>query len=98
MGPTWLRLKLLLTFFCADLSVRPVDEWQLKSALLAFLRNLERGEAYQSLAPTLWDIDFRSAIAQAELEDREQQASYHRLAFHRTDGTGDVLIETTRPG
>ncbi|XP_040381630.1 A-kinase anchor protein 17A [Oryza brachyantha] len=33
------RLKLLLTFFRADLSVRPVDEWQLKSALLAFLRD-----------------------------------------------------------
>lgn len=33
------RLKLLLTFSRADLSVSPVDEWQLKSALLAFLRN-----------------------------------------------------------
>ena len=33
MGPTWLRLKLLLTFFCADLSVRPVDEWQLEMAM-----------------------------------------------------------------
>ncbi|SPT17167.1 unnamed protein product [Triticum aestivum] len=33
------RLKLLLSFSRADLSVSPVDEWQLKSALLAFLRN-----------------------------------------------------------
>lgn len=33
------RLKLLLTFFRADLTVRPLDEWQLKSALLAFLRD-----------------------------------------------------------
>ncbi|HBR88845.1 MAG TPA: valine--tRNA ligase, partial [Microbacterium sp.] len=41
--------------------------------------------------------DFRSAIAQAELEDRDQQASYHRIAFHKSDGSGDVHIETTRP-
>ena len=37
----------------------------------AFLRLLRRGEAYQLEAPTLWDIDFRTAVAQAELEDRE---------------------------
>lgn len=76
---------------------RTISDDTIRVSQLAFLRNLERGEAYQSLAPTLWDIDFRSAIAQAELEDREQQASYHRLAFHKSDGSGDVHIETTRP-
>ncbi|HEX6444790.1 MAG TPA: class I tRNA ligase family protein, partial [Streptosporangiales bacterium] len=62
---------------------------------LAFLRNLRRGEAYQSDAPSLWDVDFRTAVAQAEVEDREVAGAYHALAFH-ADGT-DVLIETTRP-
>ncbi|MDY0829499.1 valine--tRNA ligase [Microbacterium sp. BG28] len=76
---------------------RTISNDTIRTSQLAFLRNLERGEAYQALAPTLWDIDFRSAIAQAELEDREQQASYHRLAFHKTDGSGDIQIETTRP-
>jgi valyl-tRNA synthetase len=76
---------------------RTISNDTIRTSQLAFLRNLERGEAYQALAPTLWDIDFRSAIAQAELEDREQQASYHRLAFHKTDGSGDIHIETTRP-
>jgi hypothetical protein len=38
----------------------------------AFLRNLARGEAYQQDAPTLWDVDFRTAVAQAEMEDRER--------------------------
>jgi len=64
---------------------------------LAFLRNLERGEAYQSDAPTLWDIDDRTAIAQAEMDDKEVPGAFHRLAFHRVDGSGDVFIETTRP-
>ena len=49
----------------------------------AFLRNLERGEAYQAEAPTLWDIDFRTAVAQAELEDREMPGAYHAVRFQR---------------
>jgi valyl-tRNA synthetase len=76
---------------------RTISDDTIRTSQLAFLRNLQRGEAYQAMAPTLWDIDFRSAIAQAELEDRDQQASYHRVAFHKTDGTGDIHIETTRP-
>ncbi|MBS1846826.1 MAG: valine--tRNA ligase [Actinobacteria bacterium] len=68
----------------------------------AFLHNFARGEAYQADAPTLWDVTFSTAVAQAELEDREQPGAYHRLAFHRIDATGaptgdDVFIETTRP-
>ncbi len=66
----------------------------------AFLNNLARGEAYQSMAPTLWDITFRTAVAQAELEDREQPGAYHRVGFDVAqelwDG-GKIYIETTRP-
>ena len=62
----------------------------------AFLRNLERNEAYQTEAPTLWDVTFRTAVAQAELEDRERPGAYHRISFHRADGE-QVFIETTRP-
>ncbi|MGI6879800.1 valine--tRNA ligase [Microbacterium sp. gxy059] len=76
---------------------RTISDDTIRTSQLAFLRNYERGEAYQALAPTLWDIDFRSAIAQAELEDRERPGAYHRLAFHKTDGSGDIRIETTRP-
>ncbi|MDT0165096.1 valine--tRNA ligase [Actinotalea sp. AC32] len=63
----------------------------------AFLRNLARGEAYQAEAPGLWDVTFQTAVAQAELEAREYPGHFHRVAFHRTDGSGPVHIETTRP-
>ncbi|WP_243716468.1 valine--tRNA ligase [Actinomadura sp. KC345] len=67
----------------------------------AFLRNLARGEAYVSEAPTLWDVTFRTAVAQAELEDREQPGAFYRLRFHGGGGPRDaqrpVYIETTRP-
>src|SRR3954467_6149310 len=62
----------------------------------AFLRNFARGEAYLQEAPTLWDVTFQTAVAQAELEAREYAGAYHRVAFHRPDGAR-VYIETTRP-
>jgi len=62
-----------------------------------FVRHLERNLAYQVEAPTLWDVDFRTAVAQAELEDREQPGAYHNIHFKKADGSGVVAIETTRP-
>jgi valyl-tRNA synthetase len=64
---------------------------------VAFLRLLRGGFAYQLEAPTLWDIDFRTAVAQAELEDRETPGAYHKIRFARADGSGFVQIDTTRP-
>ena len=78
-------------------SYRTIGPESLRASQLAFIRNVERGEAYQAQAPTLWDITFRTAVAQAELEDREQPSAYHTLSFHRTDGGDDILIDTTRP-
>jgi len=62
----------------------------------AFLRNFARGEAYLQEAPTLWDVTFQTAVAQAELEARQYAGHYHRVAFHRPDGQ-PVHVETTRP-
>lgn len=79
-----------------SLTYRTIADGARAVAQRAFLRNLERGEAYQALAPTLWDVTFRSAVAQAELEERDQPSAYHRLAFPAPTG-GPVEIETTRP-
>jgi len=61
-----------------------------------FLRLLARDLAYTAEAPTMWDVDFMTAVAQAEIEDREQDGEYHRIAFDR-EGGGTVAIETSRP-
>jgi valyl-tRNA synthetase len=74
-----------------------IDRRAQKVSQTAFLRLLKRGIAYQLEAPTLWDIDFRTAVAQAELEDREQPGAYHRIRFARSDNGGFVEIDTTRP-
>jgi valyl-tRNA synthetase len=73
-----------------------IDRRSQRVSQTSFLRLLTRGIAYQLEAPTLWDVDFRTAVAQAELEDREQPGAYHRIRFGRPDGSA-VEIETTRP-
>ncbi len=75
---------------------RTISDESQRTAQRAFLRNLSRGEAYQADAPTLWDITFRTAVAQAELEDKEVPGAYHRVSFHTPNG-GTIDIETTRP-
>ena len=63
-----------MTYATIDLRARRVSQ-------LAFVRLLARKLAYQVEAPTIWDVDFRTAVAQAELEDREMPGAYHRIRF-----------------
>ncbi|MEO5725059.1 MAG: valine--tRNA ligase [Ilumatobacteraceae bacterium] len=79
-----------------------IGDETIRTSQAAFLRNLARGEAYQQEAPTLWDVDFRTAVAQAELIDKDLPGAYHKIAFARAtagndENQGDVLIDTTRP-
>jgi valyl-tRNA synthetase len=74
-----------------------IDKRAQRVSQLAFLRQLGRGLAYQTEAPTLWDVDFKTAVAQAELEDREMPGAYHKIRFAKPDGSGFVEIDTTRP-
>ena len=89
----WRRLGLSVDW---SHSYQTIDATSRAASQRAFLRNLGRGEAYQSEAPTLWDVTFRTAVAQAELEDRERDGNYYRIGFPAPDGSR-VFIETTRP-
>ncbi len=74
-----------------------INEHCRRVSQLAFLDNLARGEAYQVEAPSLWDVTFQTAVAQAELEDKEVPGAYHKLRFPRSDEGEPVWIDTTRP-
>lgn len=78
------------------LTYRTIDDHSRAISQRAFLTNLEFGDAYMAEAPTLWDVTFRTAVAQAELEDREVAGAYYRFPFFAEDGT-KIYIETTRP-
>ena len=64
---------------------------------LSFLRLFKEGHLYHSESPTLWDIDFQTAVSQAELEDKEEDGLFYSISFAKSDGSGDVTIQTTRP-
>jgi valyl-tRNA synthetase len=78
-----------------------IDKRAQRASQVAFLHLLERGVAYQVEAPTLWDVDFKTAVAQAELEDRELPGAYHRIKFDLSSDSArtgrSVELETTRP-
>ena len=90
----WRRLGLSMDW---DLSYRTIDDRVQAISQLAFLRNLDRGEAYQAEAPALWDVTFGTAVAQAEIEDREVAGTFIRVAFGLPGGDGEVVVATTRP-
>ncbi|MEU8197659.1 valine--tRNA ligase [Microbispora amethystogenes] len=96
----WRRLGLSVDW---SLTYATIDAGARAASQRAFLRGLARGEAYVAEAPTLWDVTFRTAVAQAELEDREWPGAFHRIGFdlspaQREQGFGErVWIETTRP-
>ncbi|MHC6230676.1 valine--tRNA ligase [Arthrobacter sp. MMS24-T111] len=79
-----------------DLTYRTIDDTSRAVSQRAFLANLAAGDAYMAEAPTLWDVTFRTAVAQAELEDREVPGAYYRYPFF-TEAGEKIFIETTRP-
>jgi valyl-tRNA synthetase len=89
----WRRLGLSVDW---STMYRTIDDGSRAISQRAFLRNLARGEAYLAEAPTLWDTAFQTAVAQAEVEDREVAGAMHRIAFHRLDGE-TIPVATTRP-
>ncbi|WP_343317498.1 valine--tRNA ligase [Arthrobacter sp. TMP15] len=78
------------------LTYRTIDDHSRAVSQRGFLENLSAGDAYMAEAPTLWDVTFRTAVAQAELEDREMPGAYYRFPFFAEDGS-KIYIETTRP-
>src|SRR5581483_8146080 len=62
-----------------------------RTSQLAFLQLVARGDAFRVEAPTLWDVDFQTSLAQADLVDKELPGAYHKIKF------SDLEIETTRP-
>jgi valyl-tRNA synthetase len=63
---------------------------------LSFIRLFEMGQVYQATTPTMWDVDFRTAVAQAEVEDREVRSALYRVRFG-VEADGTFLVATTRP-
>ena len=80
-----------------SLTYATIDAHSRRTSQRAFLRNLARSEAYLAEAPTLWDTTFQTAVAQAELEDRERPGAFHRITFHRPGAVREAARSRSRP-
>ncbi|HVO09976.1 MAG TPA: valine--tRNA ligase [Vicinamibacteria bacterium] len=89
----WQRLALSVDW---ALEYSTISEQARRLAQWSFLDLFRKGQVYQVEAPTLWDVDFRTAVAQAEVEDRVQRGAFHHLRFG-VEGGGSFVIATTRP-
>jgi len=71
--------------------------WVQRLSQRSFLDLVDKGFVYRKKAPTLWCPECRTAVAQAETEDRDLPSVFHELLFPLADGSGSVPIATTRP-
>lgn len=72
-----------------------IDDNTRKISQKSFIELYKKGEIYKKGFPTLWCWECKTAIAQAELEDKEEKSLFSTIKFS-CDGK-DLLIATTRP-
>lgn len=62
----------------------------------SFVDLMQKGEAYRDFRPTYWDWVDQTAIAQAEIENKEMPGVMNEIEFTLEDGS-PLVIMTTRP-
>jgi len=89
----WRRLGLSVDW---DQTYATIDHRCRTIAQRSFRDLYEKGHVYNRTAPTAWDVDFQTAVAQAEMEDRNKPGAFHHIEFG-VEGGGQFVIATTRP-
>jgi len=74
-----------------------IDDHSRRCAQRSFIDLYAKGAIFTAFAPTMWDVDDRTAVAQAEAEDRTLPAAFHHLEFGVEDSERSFVIATTRP-
>lgn len=74
-----------------------IDEKSRKEAQKSFLDLIKKGLAKSVEAPVMWDVTFQSAVAQAEIEDRDTPGFFHDISFKVAGEDKTFVIATTRP-
>jgi valyl-tRNA synthetase len=89
----WQRLGLSVDW---SLEYSTISAHSRRVAQLSFLDLVRKQLVYNVESPVMWDVDFGTAVAQAEVEDRGQRGAFHHIRFG-IEGGGDFVIATTRP-
>jgi len=78
-----------------DLYYSTIDKHSQKVSQKSFIELYKKSEIYSAKFPTIWCPFCQTSIAQAELEDKEQESLFSTLKFKCEEK--DLLIATTRP-
>lgn len=67
-----------------------------KLSQMSFLDLINKGEIYRAKQPMLWDSVDQTALAQADIDDKEKSSTMNEILF-RTEAGEVINIMTTRP-
>jgi valyl-tRNA synthetase len=90
----WTRLGLSYDW---DQEYATIDDHCRRTSQYSFLDLLDKGEIYQAEKPVMWDVDFQTAIAQAEVTDKEVASAFNYLRFGVEGSDEYIVVATTRP-
>lgn len=90
----WNRLGLSVDW---NLEYATISPFAQRIAQMSFLDLFEKGHIYSKYAPVMWDVDFQTSIAQAEMEDRDSPGLLYDLKFLTENPNLTFTISTTRP-
>lgn len=90
----WRRVGLSVDW---NLEYSTIDKRSRAVAQRSFLDLVHKGHVYSSESPTMWDVDFQTAVAQAEVEERVLPSAFCRIRFGLSGSSETFVIATTRP-
>jgi valyl-tRNA synthetase len=79
-----------------NLEYQTINPLSCKISQMSFLDLIEKGQIYRDSQPMLWDSVDQTALAQAEIEDREKDTFMNDILFSLENGD-KITIATTRP-
>jgi len=78
-------------------SYSTIGKHAIKTSQKSFLDLYNKNLVYQKEAPSMWCVNCQTAIAQAELEDKEIPSKFNNIKFKIKETNEDIIIGTTRP-
>jgi valyl-tRNA synthetase len=79
-----------------NIEYRTISDTSRKISQMSFLDLMQKGQIYRDSQPMLWDPVDQTALAQADIEDKEQTTFMNDIQFTTEDGE-QIIIATTRP-
>jgi valyl-tRNA synthetase len=74
-----------------------LDEGLSEAVRKVFVTLYKQGLIYRDKRLVNWDPQFQTAISDLEVESREVDGNYWHFAYPLADGSGEVVVATTRP-